>query len=152
LYNNGNVGYLAWIDFVNQVNSDLNDEVSKIKKNALPPCGGNGDLCGNSYSYTKGPLLPCTWGQGCTFNEDCPQLGCSIGCWGNEAYTGCVATSISQILRKHSKVSSANYIYNTMPIGNGNSEVQRLMAVAGLAVSSAIGLNFQYASDYVHNI
>jgi hypothetical protein len=139
LYDNGNIGYLSWINFVNNINPDLNEEVSKIKPNALPLGGGNGDPCGNSYSYTKGPLLPCTWGQGCTYNEDCPQMGCTIGCWGSEAWTGCVATSISQILRKHSKVSIANYIYSTMPIGNGNTEVQRLMADAGTAVNMTYG-------------
>lgn len=110
----------------------------------------NPDPCGDWHSHTVGPLLPCQWGQGCTYNEQCPDKDCQNTCWTNEsAWTGCVATAVSQVLKYWSHPNQFNYNYGSMPNNEGNSEVQRMMKDVGEEVDMDYGCNSSgaYASD-----
>jgi hypothetical protein len=61
-------------------------------------------------------------------------------CSSNEnAWTGCVATAMAQILRYWGHPCSQAYNYATMPNNSGNSEVQRMMRDLGNAVDMDYG-------------
>lgn len=117
-----------------------------------PPGGdGNGggdssgpddeDPCGPITTITRGPLLTTTWGQQCTYNENCPLLGCSA-CYSNtRALTGCVATAISQVLRYWEHPNQFLYQYYSMPDDHGDREVQRMMRDVGNSVAMNYGCN-----------
>jgi len=80
------------------------------------------------------------WNQGCTYNEQCPDKDCDDVCFSNEnAWTGCVATAMAQILRYWAHPCSQAYTYATMPNNSGNSEVQRMMKDVGDAVDMDYG-------------
>lgn len=101
--------------------------------------GGNGDPCSPYFTIIKGPLLSTLWGQDCTYNEMCPDKDCGV-CSSNEnAWTGCIATAISQVLRYWSSPSSQNYDYSSMPNSWGNGEVQRMMRDVGDSVDMDYG-------------
>jgi hypothetical protein len=87
---------------------------------------------GNTYT-TIGPLLPVAWGQWCTYNDQCPDQNCTIGC-STQVPTGCVATAMAQIIRYWSIADSYNFNYASMPANEGSAEVQRLMYAAGKQV------------------
>jgi len=102
----------------------------------------NVDPCGPLMTALKGPLLKTTWGQICSYNEACPKLSCQNPCTPNQsAVTGCVATSMAQIIRFWSAPTPHQYDYSTMPNQYGNSEVQRLMHDAGVSVATSYGCN-----------
>lgn len=106
--------------------SDLNKNTSgnSIGRNVpvAPPCQNQ------YYNTTIGPLLATQWGQACDYNDYCPSGNiCNSHTW-----TGCVATSMSQIMRYWQFPS--NYNWSSMPNNSGNLEVARLMHDAGLSV------------------
>ena len=102
--------------------------------------GGNGDPCWPYTTTTKGPLMTTRWNQGCTYNNQCPDKDCDDVCFSNEnAWTGCVATAMAQILRYWAHPCSQSYNYTTMPNNSGNSEVQRMMRDVGDAVDMDYG-------------
>jgi len=80
------------------------------------------------------------WNQDCTYNEQCPDKDCEDVCSSNEnAWTGCVATAIAQVLRYWAHPSSHQYVYSTMPNNSGNGEVQRMMKDVGESVDMDYG-------------
>lgn len=86
-----------------------------------------------SYNVTVGPLLPVTWGQGCSYNDLCPSKSCTNVCWSSTAaWTGCVATAAAQVVRYWQPSTQYGYNYASMPTGSGDWEVQRLMRDLGL--------------------
>jgi hypothetical protein len=98
------------------------------------------DPCGTYTITTKGPLMTTRWNQGCTYNEQCPDKDCDDVCGSNEnAWTGCVATAIAQVLRYWAHPSSHGYDYSTMPNNSGNGEVQRMMRDVGDCVDMDYG-------------
>jgi len=102
-------------------------------------CDSNEDPCWPYNTTTVGPLMTTAWNQGCTYNEQCPNMNCNV-CFSNDnAWTGCVATAMAQILRYWSHPCSQNYNYSTMPNNSGNSEVQRMMRDIGNAVDMDYG-------------
>ena len=112
------------------------------------PCSIDPDYYSNT-STTVGPLLSVTWGQGLTYNDDCPNLGC-IGITGlNNAVTGCVATSTAEVLYYWHPVNNYNYNYSSMPAIYGNDEVARLMHDIGVQVNMQYGCteSSAYTSD-----
>lgn len=102
-------------------------------------CGGDIDCgprdpnpCGLLRSLIIGPLVKTEWGQGCTYNDQCEDKNCDIGCGSNHrAWTGCVATAMAQILKYWSHPNRFNYNYSIMPLYYGNFEVQRMMKDIG---------------------
>lgn len=86
---------------------------------------------------TKGPLLNTTWGQGVGFNNMAPNYGCSNYSNGR-APTGCVATSMSQIMRYYQYPNSYNWSLMPNVVSNstssGANEISRLMRDAGNSV------------------
>lgn len=88
-------------------------------------------------SYTVGPLLSVTWGQGYSYNELCPNLSCTNG--NSFAYTGCVATAATQVVKYWHPTNQYNYNYASMPTNQGNSEVRRLMRDMGNNVGMSYG-------------
>ncbi len=98
------------------------------------------DPCGSYTTTIVGPLMSTEWGQRCTYNEQVEDKNCSGVCWSNtRAFTGCVATAMSQIVRYWEVSTSHSYNYSTMPDGSGNSEVQRLMKDTGESVDMDYG-------------
>lgn len=89
---------------------------------------------------THGPLLSTSWGQGVGFNNLAPNYGCSNYSNGRTP-TGCVATSMSQIMRYYQHPN--NYNWSIMPnvvtgsnsSSSGANEISRLMRDAGNSVN-----------------
>jgi len=110
-------------------------------------CEGGNYPCGFYTTTRKGPLMTTRWNQGCSYNEQCPDKDCADVCFSNEnAWTGCVATAMAQILRYWAHPCSQRYNYTTMPNNSGNSEVQRMMRDAGNAVDMDYGCDASSAS------
>lgn len=110
------------------------------------------------------PLLTTTWDQGCYYNALCPvETGAGFGSC-SHAWTGCVATSMSQIMKYHAwpttgigyhsythdvyglqsaNFSSTTYNFAAMPnnVTTANASVATLMYHAGVSV------NMQYAAS-----
>ncbi|MEZ4961172.1 MAG: C10 family peptidase [Saprospiraceae bacterium] len=102
--------------------------------------GGGGDPCAPYTTTTKGPLVATNWGQRCTYNNLCPDKDCDDVCISNQnAWTGCVATAMAQILKYWSAPCTQEYIFATMPNNSGNGEVQRMMRDIGDAVDMDYG-------------
>ena len=98
-------------------------------------CETSVDPCEPYQQKGVGPLLSTQWGQGCSYNECCPDRDCQNVCRGNEnAWTGCVATAVCQVLKYWSHPNGYNYNYSSMPDYYGNVEVQRMMRDVGDAV------------------
>jgi Peptidase C10 family len=106
-------------------------------------CGANlyCDPC-EPTSKIVGPLTTTTWGQGCRYNNLCPDLNCVTCSGDNEsALTGCVATAMAQVIKFWAIPSSQGYNYALMPnvAQNGSVQIQRLMLDAGLSVNMSYG-------------
>jgi hypothetical protein len=109
-----------------------NDQVSIGARTMRPPPD---EPCTPTNYFEVGPLLPVTWGQGCTYNSQCPpDLAGPCGF----TVTGCVATAMAQVMAFHQRPTSYNWA--GMPANLGNAEVARLMRDAGAAV------NMQYSA------
>ena len=113
---------------------DLNNYLKLMPiDDPAPPCDEGWN------TIVRGPLLATQWGQGCTFNEACPDESCTNPCFGNtRTVTGCVSTAVSQILRFWEHPNQFNYNYTSMPNNQGNGEVQRMM----FDVGDAVGMNW----------
>lgn len=146
LYDNSRVADKAWKDYIS-TNKVENFDLSKYP----PP----DPVCEEtSYNTTVGPLLPVTWGQGCSYNELCPSEGCTNICWGaNNTWTGCVATASAQIVRYWQTGNSyGGYNYASMPTGSGNGEVQRLMRDLGLPANIDMDYGCDASSAYASRV
>lgn len=151
LYDNSKAAAASWNDYIKEYDVPVPPVVQKTIPAAPNPCDANPN--GYSTSVTTGPWLPTTWGQACTYNDlcalnqnfNCTNLGCGTG----RPLTGCVATSISQIIRYHQ--FPANYNYGSMPASSGNTAVQQLMRDAGNSVSMQYGCSASgaYGADVV---
>ena len=107
-----------------------------------------------------GPLLTTTWDQGCYYDALCPAASLPSNC--NHVYTGCVATTMSQITKFHAFPShgylSHSYVHATygqqtanfgattynwagMPnnVTGSNNNVATIMYHAGVAVNMDYG-------------
>ena len=104
-----------WIRFENtSANKLINSGARTMDNPSDPPCE-------DSQVY-YGPLLSTNWGQGCGYNAQMPVLaGCISPC--NHAYTGCVATAMSQVMNYHHFPNTFNW--NSM--GVSAPETNRLM-------------------------
>ncbi|WPO77347.1 C10 family peptidase [Flavobacterium sp. KACC 22761] len=94
--------------------------------------------------YTKTSLLSTKWHQGDTFNNLIP-LACPTKP-GGKAPTGCVATSIAQVLFYFKKPNSYNWA--NMPIDYGTYDTQVLMRDAGESVNMTYSCGGSGAYDY----
>jgi len=143
-YNNLINGVLAWRQYFKEYDVDT----TVLAGNPPPPPGpGSCDNPPPPSSVVVGPLLPVTWGQECTYNDLCDIThlwGCG-NCNGRPP-TGCVATSMAQVIRYHQFPS--NYNYASMPTTSGNNEVQRLMSDAGISVDMHYGCDVSGAYTY----
>jgi hypothetical protein len=152
LYDNANLAKAAWATYYsrNQVKANYRSVSHSSNTMASPnitqppppppddpgPCQSDPNY--SEYTtYTTGPLVPVTWGQGDTFNDLCPYLNCSTTTNGH-AWTGCVATAMSEIIR-YWQSPVGKYNYSSMSTNIGNNDVQRLMHDAGLSVSMIYG-------------
>lgn len=129
-YDNSLIANKAWETYF-KLNNNKSPIISRV--DPVP------DDCTDDVwtSYGVGPLLPVTWGQGCTYNDMCPNLSCNSGC--GLAWTGCVATSTAQIVNYWQPTNNFAYNYASMPSGSGNGEVQRLMRDLGNSVGMSYG-------------
>jgi hypothetical protein len=97
-----------------------------------PPAPG----CQETSTTTiVGPLIKTTWNQGCGYNAYCPLVTSGGDC--GRAWTGCVATSMAQVMRYWQKPTT--YSWSTMPNTYGNSAVALLMSDAGTSVGMDYG-------------
>ncbi|RLJ76842.1 C10 family peptidase [Pedobacter alluvionis] len=88
----------------------------------------------SSESTYKGPYLSTTWGQTGGYNDNSPNIGCGNG---QLPPTGCVATSMAQIMRYYQKPSTYNW--SSMANNFPTSETARLMRDAGNSVNMDYG-------------
>ncbi|MET3027472.1 C10 family peptidase [Flavobacterium sp. UW10123] len=103
--------------------------------------------CPDYSTYVKGPLLTTNWGQGDGYNN-LLALNCSHDYYfGYKAATGCVATSMAQIMRYFQKPNTYNW--NNMPnngqYGYGTYDIQLLMKNAGASVNMSYGCGLSSA-------
>ena len=125
LYDNSKGSKSAWSDYFVK-NNIQSPESFRIE----PPDPGCEEY---STNVTVGPLLPVTWGQGCSYNDSCPSRNCTTICTGSPAaWTGCVATAAAQVVQYWQPVNQYSYDYTSMPAASGNNDVQRLMRDIGL--------------------
>jgi len=103
-------------------NKNTGTSGSNLRPPPDEPCSGT------RYSE-RGPLLPVTWGQGCSYNTFCPPAltGPCGAC-----PTGCVATAMAQVMAFHQRPTTYNWA--VMPAASGNQDVAQLMLDAGLSV------------------
>lgn len=136
LYENTERANHAWFSLLEKTDlTALNQSLRPMPVEDPPPS------CDEGWVTTiRGPLLATTWGQQCTFNEQCPVNNCINPCAGNSnALTGCVATAMGQVLRYWAHNNQYGYNYSSMPAAQGNGEVQRMMHDAGLSVDMDYG-------------
>jgi Peptidase C10 family/Spi protease inhibitor len=132
LYDNAKVAGVAWRQYYKQ------NGITGI--DAYYPIPIEDGCTEDTWTTTSvGPLLPTTWGQGCTYNDLCPNLSCNISCGTARAWTGCVATAAAQVVRYWHPTNSFGYDYNSMPTASGNNDVQRLMRDMGSNISMNYG-------------
>lgn len=132
----------AWYDLL--IKSDTKSLNDQLKPMPIDPPG---DPCEQGGYYLQiGPFLPVTWGQGCSYNDLCPNRSCTNICWNTQnAWTGCVATAMSQVIHYWHPSNQYNYNYASMPINFGNGEVQRLMRDCGLPQN--VNMNYGCSSS-----
>lgn len=134
LYDNSKVATAAWTSYMKQ------NKIPSSLSTAMAPK----DPClTTSFSTTVGPLLPVTWGQGCTYNELCPDKTCNISCGTTHAWTGCIATAAAQIIKYWHANNVYGYDFASMPATSGNYQVQKLMKDIG----SYGNANMNYGCD-----
>lgn len=136
-YDNTARANYAWNELLQRTElTALNEAMRPMPVDPEPPGCDEGWI-----DVVRGPLLPCTWGQECTYNEQCDDKSCTnLGCITNtKALTGCVATAMSQIIRYWQVPTPYSFTFAGMPNNRGNSEVQRLMHEVGKAVDMNYG-------------
>ncbi|NVO19300.1 MAG: C10 family peptidase [Bacteroidetes bacterium] len=108
------------------------------------------------------PLLTTTWDQGCYYNAQCPAATAPMTC--NHVYTGCVATTMSQIEKfwafpaqgylshtytdptygqQTANFGATTYNWAGMPnnVSGANANVATIMYHNGVAVNMTYGVN-----------
>jgi streptopain len=141
LYDNSKVAAVAWRNYYKQ---NGNGGIKALKE---PPVDNNNCSEDKWTATSVGPLLSVTWGQGCSYNDLCPELSCDLGCGNGRALTGCVATSTSQVIKYWHPTNSYNYNYASMTATSGNGEVQRLMSDVGRAINMSYGCTASSANS-----
>ncbi len=133
---NNTVPAEAWMPCAIQrlVAEESTSSIDKSKSLISNDCGGG---CPNS-TFSKGPLLQTTWGQGVGYNDALQNLSCER--YNNQRPpTGCVATAMAQIMRYYS--FPAGYNWSAMLNNRGSAETARLMRDIGDVV------DMKYACD-----
>jgi len=153
-YNNTAIGYYEWNVLFGRVDFDgPPTDFTPVDNGELD--GGGGCDWWTPVNITRGPLMNTNWGQGCTFNNQCPPCNPifpnSNGGPCGFKLTGCVATAMVQVIRYWSNTNTYGYNYASMPNNTGNGEVQRLMRDAGNSVNMSYGCNSSGAiSNKIH--
>jgi peptidase C10-like protein/Spi protease inhibitor len=140
LYNNLLLASAAWSNYLNSISGNKADMISSLPQVQPPPpppnpCSTNPNYT-SSTTQTIGPLISVAWGQWDTYNNLCPNLGCSTPT-DRDAPTGCVATAMAQVIRYYQKPLN-KYNYTAMPTNSGDINVQHLMLDAG----SSVGMQY----------
>jgi hypothetical protein len=148
-YNNTARANYAWYDLLHRTNLTHINDIFKFAPIEEPPPG-----CDDGWvTIVRGPLLATTWGQRCSYNEQCPANNCFNPCPGNAStLTGCVATAMSQVLRYWAHTNQYSYNYVSMPAAQGNGEVQRMMHDAGVSVDMNYGCQGTGSSAHDHKV
>jgi hypothetical protein len=138
-YDNSIPGALAWRKYFAEYGVDTTIIAGKTM-----PIDPDPNPCDNPpppNSTMVGPLVPITWGQSCTYNDLCAlnqNFTCN-SCGTGRPLTGCVATSMAQVIRYHQFPNNCSY--TSMPTASGNNDVQALMRDAGISVNMQYGCN-----------
>jgi hypothetical protein len=129
----------------NAISQNSNSKTKKTK--IVDPDPTN---CPDYSTFIQGPLLTTTWGQGDGYNNLVP-LSCSYDYYlGYNAATGCVATSMAQIMRYIHKANAYNW--SSMPNAGGSSDTQLLMKNAGLSVNMQYHCGSEGSGAYASDI
>lgn len=97
---------------------------------------------GNPKIKTVGPLLKTTWDQGCGYNSNCQTTSNANYCY--HSPTGCIATSMAQVIYYWQYPS--NFNWSAMPLNYGNSVISILDSIIGKAVGMKYGNSESSAS------
>lgn len=127
-------GLLIWLD-------DAKMMVKEFKKNNFKIASTkNGRTTTNILTSSKGPFTNTTWDQGWGYNN-LVTTNCTSGGSGGKAFTGCVATSMAQIMKYWGDKTGRplNYSWGSMPTTFGTNETQKLMRDAGVAANMNYG-------------
>jgi hypothetical protein len=109
------------------------------------PCNiDDPDPCESTY-VEKGPLITTKWGQGCGYNAECPiVLFCDEDLPCDNGYTGCVATSMAQILKFHSAQLPSPFNRNWASMPNALPPLDVPTEVSGLMADLGDIVNMDY--------
>lgn len=124
---------LEWGKVTTEVNGTSEKQQSK---NILGRIDPNPITCDNIH-IVKGPLLNTSWGQWDGYNNLLPYSCAYTYYNGGKVPTGCVATSMAQVMRYFKKPNTYNW--GNMPTGYGTYDTQLLMKNAGTSVSMQYG-------------
>ena len=106
------------------------------------------DCIRNEWGELKQAFLKTNWGQFGAYNDLCPWVGgCSTSAdqvW--QAPTGCVATSMAQLMAYYKWPTTYNW--SLMPNNSGSNETAKLMRDAGKAVNMSYGCEASGASSF----
>ena len=120
----------------NQSNSNVAHREPPIDPDDPYNCGGSSEIVN--------PLIQTKWGQGFSYNSQTPYLGCTNPYNNGYALTGCVATSMAQIMKFHNYPN--NYNWSSMSNNYGTSETARLMRDIGNSVGMDYGCDASSAN------
>lgn len=152
-------------DWLNGYKSQISDIVAKRIDNTQTLNEWN-KIRDGQFSATRGavaPLLTTTWDQGCYYNQLCPSdASATTIC--EHAYTGCVATTMAQIMKywNYPSQGSGSHTYTDPTYGSltadfgsttfnwanmPNSVVDTNIDVATLMYECGVSVDMTYGAD-----
>jgi len=155
--------YTSQIDYFRRENTSISLEEVKTFEKKAKSISSDGKL-GKSGSELVRPLLSSKWGQGCTYNsllakqEDIGD-GCNNSLPCGRAYTGCVATCLSQVVNYYKSMDGFDYSllrYSYLDTDAGTlqgDEVGRLMKEVGeiMSMEYTCNVSLAYSSDMLRS-
>jgi hypothetical protein len=122
------------------IKDDLLNGKSKLntRGNGNPYAGYGVPKCRLLNSVQIGPLMTTLWDQLCFYNAQVPVSGSFC----NKGPTGCVATTMAQILKYHSQPANL-FNFSNMPnsLTSSNADVAEIMRNCGNLVNMSWGAN-----------
>ena len=129
-------GMFVWL-------SNTSDLIKAFKKSGLALRGKKSGRIASieATSEVLTPLVNTTWDQGCGYNDLLTTTTCNSGGCGGRAWTGCVATSMAQLMKYWGdRTGKPNgYNWGAMNLSGSTNETAKLMRDAGTNVDMQYG-------------